>query len=318
MQKFTCEKCRQIKSLGIIIAILGILLFSSDLYYNNLNSLFLLDCQNLKISQEELLYTEDFDDGVANQWVTIGGTWIVENNHYKATGANGERVRSYYSGQSFNNYFYEGDLKLVSGDEIQLIFNVQDVFSGVDQGHYCQITLFYDDPGDRKDTAILYSTQNGQTEHNQTSYDFNHNQWYHFKVISIGSYVAFFLNDSLILSYSGLFYSSGYIGVKSMYGPTAYWDNIKVSKVNESDILNGNGNDTPPFPFEGVMILTTLIIVGISITGIAFGVKKIKYNAEVKKSRLPKDEVARYKKLKELERQGKRIHDESPDEKNSD
>jgi len=254
--KIFCEKHGQRKSLGIIIAILGILLFSVYLFHENLNvrgekldgmdktsfSYLPLDYQNLKSSQVELLYSEDFDDGVANHWVTIGGIWVIENNQYKATGVSGERVRSYYSNQSFNNFIYEGDLKLVSGEEIQLIFNVQNISAGVDQGHYCQITLFYEDFGERKDTAILYSTQNGQTEHTQTSYDFNHNEWYHFKIVSMGSNVAFFLNDSLILSYSGLLYSSGFIGVKSMYGPIAYWDNIKVSKFNESDIIHITGN----------------------------------------------------------------------------
>ena len=256
LSNHTHEEYRHIKSQKMIFAILGIFFFTVCLFNENLNitgvkldgtdntdSSFLpLDYQNLKVSQGELLYYEDFDNGTAYQWITIGGTWSVENKQYKATGVSGERVRSYYSGEVFQNYTYEGDLKLVSGAEIQLIFNVQDISSGVDQGHYCQITLFYDDPGNRKDTAILYTTQNGQTEHIRTSYNFNHNQWYHFKVVSIGSTVAFFLNDSQIFSYSGLLYSSGYIGVKSMFGPTAYWDNIKVSKFNGSSKIQLFGN----------------------------------------------------------------------------
>ena len=113
MLNFFCEKHRQRKSLGIIIAILGILLFSVYLFHENLNirgekldgidktsfSYLPLDYQNLKSSQAELLYYEDFNNGTADQWVTIGGTWTVENNQYKATGISGERVRSYYSGQ---------------------------------------------------------------------------------------------------------------------------------------------------------------------------------------------------------------------------
>jgi len=44
--------------------------------------------------------------------------------------------------------------------------------------------------------------------------------------------VEFFLDDSLIFSYSSLLYSSGYIRVKATYEPIAYWDNIKVSSVD--------------------------------------------------------------------------------------
>ncbi len=251
-----------------------------------------LKSERMKFSQNHIYYTENFDVGVADQWETIEGTWIVESNQYKATGTGGVRVRSYYSGQSFNDYTYEGDLKLVSGNEINLIFNVQDIFPGVDQGHYCQITLFYNDPGGRKDTVVLYSTHNDQTEHTSVPYDFKHNQWYHFKVLSNGSYVAFFLDDSLIFSYSGLFYSSGYIGVKSMFGPTAYWDNITVSKIDESGdqfpLESGN-----PFPLEFLTNIM-IVIVGTAIFIIITGVI-------VRKRIVSKDEVSRHKKLKELE-----------------
>jgi len=302
----TCEKYRQIKSLGIITSILLIFLFSANLFNVNLNtsginrddrvktssSFLLLDYQNLMVSEAELLYTEDFNDGVANQWVTIGGTWTVENNQYKVTDDSEGRVRSYYSGQSFYNYSYEGDLMLASGAEIQLIFNVQDIFSGEDLGHYCQITLFYDVGDERGDSAILYSVENGQIDHTQASFDFNHNQWYHFKIVSIGSYVDFYLDNALILSYSGLSYSSGYIGVKAMYGPVAYWDNIKVSRANI-------------IPIEVVLaIVIPIVIIAIVATVIIIR-KKVASN----KSRSRKDEVARYKKLKELERQGTPVQD---------
>ena len=227
----------------IILIALGILFAFSPVFTTNLsfitgnsnkisdNIINFCNKGNLKTSQHYVNYSENFDDGLADNWQSIGGTWIVENKKYKVTGAPGERVRCYYNKHSFFNYTYEGDFNLVSGNELQLIFNIQDMYSGVDQGHYCQITLFYDDPYGRKDTVVLYSTQNGQTEHTNVAYDFTHNNWYHFSIISTGDNVDFFLNNSLILSYSGLFYSSGYIGVKSMYGPTAYWDNITVSGI---------------------------------------------------------------------------------------
>jgi parallel beta-helix repeat protein len=209
---------------------------------SSVNSNILFNKRNLKTSQGDLLYSENFDDGVADNWEIIGGTWTVENGKYKVTDIYGDRVRSYNVNQVFSNYIYEGDFNLVSGNEMQIIFNIQDIFTGVDQGHYCQITLFYDDPYGRKDMVVLYSTQNGQTEHVNVEYDFTHNQWYHFSIISTGDYVDFFLNNSLILSFSGLFYSSGYIGVKSMFGPTAYWDNIVVSEIDNSNKIHINGN----------------------------------------------------------------------------
>ena len=194
-----------------------------------------INLDTLKTSQDVVLYSEDFDDGVADFWEAIGGTWTVENNQYKAIGIPWERVRSYYNNQTFHNYIYEGDFNLVSGNEMQIIFNIQNISLGVDQGHYCQLTLFYDDPGDRKNSVILYSTQNYQATHKIVSYNFSNNQWYHFKVISTGADVEFFLNNSLVLSFSGVFYTSGFIGVKAMYGPIAYWDNITISSIYTND-----------------------------------------------------------------------------------
>lgn len=222
--------------------VFGLMLFvATDLNFpaeNNVKSSRnndIIDLDTLKTSQDVLLYSEDFDDGVADFWETVGGTWTVENDRYKATGAPGERVRSYYNNQTFHNYIYEGDFNLVSGTEMQIIFNIHNISLGVDQGHYCQLTLFYDDPGDRKNSIILYSTQNYQATHKIVSYNFSNSQWYHFKLISTGADVEFHLNNSLVLSFSGVFFTSGFIGVKAMYGPIAYWDNITISSINSND-----------------------------------------------------------------------------------
>ena len=201
--------------------------------------------EKLKTSQSSILYSENFNDGIADNWATIGGSWTIENNQYKVTGTSGERVKSYYPAQNFSYYLYEGDFKLVSGNELQIIFNIQDIFSGADQGHYCQITLFYYDgsySSSRTDTAVLYSNLNYQIQHISVLYDFNYNQWYHFSIISTGTEINFFLNNSLVLSYSGVYFSSGYIGVKSMYGPVAYFDNIIVKDLNNLTKIHINGN----------------------------------------------------------------------------
>jgi len=229
------------KSLILFIIALGILFTLIPIITTNLGFISIYsnkgseysshsNLESVKISQQDVLYSENFNDGVADNWETIGGNWTVENQQYKVTGIPGERVRSYYSYQTFSNYIYEGDFNLVSGDEMQIIFNVQDIFAGIDQGHYCQFTLFYDSSDPRNNSVILYSTQNYQSTHKVEPYDFINDKWYHFEVVSSEADVDFFINGSLILSFSGVFYTSGFIGVKAMFGPTAYWDNIVVRK----------------------------------------------------------------------------------------
>ena len=252
-------------TLGILFALILIeipnLSFISGKDDNSSDYSDIINLDTLKTSKVNVLYSEDFDDGVADFWETIGGTWAVEDKKYKTTGFPGERVRSYYANQNFSTYVYEGDFNLVSGDEMQIIFNVQDIFPGVDQGHYCQLTLFFDDPGDRKNTVILYSTQNFQATHTIVPYNFSHNQWYHFTVISSEADVEFFLNNSLVLSFSGVFFTSGYIGVKSMFGPTAYWDNIVVRQYEPSE---DSGGIIPGYNL--FFLISTLSLVAIIIS----------------------------------------------------
>jgi len=82
------------------------------------------------------------------------------------------------------------------------------------------------------------------------------------------------------------------------------------------DVSDDNGDEVPNSPFEGIFFEIILVVVGtifFALIGIVRFLRKGR-KTKVKKSRLPKDEVARYKKLKELEGKSTRNHDEFPDE----
>ena len=112
------------------------------------------------------------------------------------------------------------------------------------------------------------------------------------------------------------------VGIYDMYW---YWICEKPSNEYSKNNFSGNGVDIIIYSDnseDGGFPIVTLMAVGLILLAVAgpiIGciiesalVKKRK--TKVKKSRLPKDEVARYKKLKELEGKNTRNHDEFLDE----
>jgi len=112
------------------------------------------------------------------------------------------------------------------------------------------------------------------------------------------------------------------VGIYSWY---LYWICEKPSNEIFNNTFSGNGVDiiiyTDPsesggFPMVDLMRvgLILLVVAGVIFSLlIEYGLNKGR-KTKVKKSRLPKDEVARYKKLKELEGKSTRNHDEFPDQ----
>ena len=74
------------------------------------------------------LYSEDFNDGLAQNWTVVNGTWAVESNEYSGTNLSDEAI-SYYSPQNFNNFTYTGTLRYISGttdNDAYALFRYQD------------------------------------------------------------------------------------------------------------------------------------------------------------------------------------------------
>lgn len=84
---------------------------------------------------------------------------------------------------------------------------------------------------------------------------------------------------------------------------------------NDGNGGNGDGHPIPPLNIGTIVIILALTILTIGV--VIRAIRKQK-KTKVKKLKLPKDEVARYKKLKELERMEMRVQDGFPDEIETD
>ncbi len=97
----------------------------------------------------QLTYTENFDDGLAQNWIANGGIWKIESNQYHSTTGDGIYI-SRYEGSTFYNFTYSIRLKPDWGN----IFGV--VFNYVDDKNYFRIEF-----GNSPRNASLIEVKNG-------------------------------------------------------------------------------------------------------------------------------------------------------------
>jgi 3-keto-disaccharide hydrolase len=250
-------------------------------------------------------YSEDFNNGNAENWTDIDGTLSVSNGVAQTNNSN-YLSKSYCNLTQFSDFKWEGDFNLKTGSAITLLFYIQSITSGLDKGFFYQIQHM---PAGVASFQIgLARVFNSYTWILEIDQDFQRDQWYHFKLIVNGTNLEYYLNNSLIMTYGGLIYNKGYIGVKTYYGSQGLFDNFDVSGAsynvsstmtqttssttgssttnsssssnNVSTSSNGSlNNDVKYFLFALLIGIVILISIG---TGSAYKKNKIQQKSNIK------------------------------------
>lgn len=180
----------------------------------------------------DIFFQDDFNDGNADGWTVIEGTWEVEDGAYKGSGVD---ARSIAGDWFWADYIYEGKFKFDPFDpdderEATVLFRVQGASPGENQGRYYQIAHH---PGPSLPwpipNVILFRVGNGLAiPLDGGRYNLTSGTWYNFKLVIVGETLRYYINDDLVLEREGLNdYPNGKIGVKA-YRSTAYFDDIVV------------------------------------------------------------------------------------------
>nr|MDO8115672.1 hypothetical protein [Candidatus Sigynarchaeota archaeon] len=141
--------------------------------------------------EDAAVYTEDFNDGLAQGWNVSDGNWLVLNNRYEISVPQGGGGRTYYQGQQFTNYSFEGKMYLDYGWEVSLLFNIQEIIVG--GGKYYQVICAVDGIWMRE----VAGTNEPVVVHVGS---FSTGKWYSFKITTSGTNMSFYLNDTLQFS----------------------------------------------------------------------------------------------------------------------
>jgi hypothetical protein len=79
----------------------------------------------IKSPTGEIIYFEDFNDGLAQDWQPAAGTWTVENFQYRHSTSNGIE-NCIYTGSTFADYTFSAKIKPDWDNNAGLIFNYTD------------------------------------------------------------------------------------------------------------------------------------------------------------------------------------------------
>ena len=172
-----------------------------------------------------LLY-DNFSAG-DGQWTEAGGTWSIVGGEYRGEDPTGDCAKSIAGNGSWTDYTYTGKFLVEQGAEATLLFRVQDASPGKNNGHFYQISNY-----PNSDVVWIQHISNGNSPKLSTTYVLDYNVWYDFRIVLQGNNVDYYINDDYALSYDGLIYLDGNIGVKTYKGSAATgvarFDDIQV------------------------------------------------------------------------------------------
>jgi len=165
--------------------------------------------QTAKVDAKLLLQSlyEDFNDGVANDWVDNGfGPWRVENGVYVRYPTyvlcHTKNSYAWHNYGYFKDFTYQADIK--SEDEIGLSFRWESY-----SGYIFAIDSY-------KFTWTLYTKESSggpQPLKSEKSSAIRRHNWNTLKVVASGSKFTFYINEVMVGSYEDSKYSIGKVGI---------------------------------------------------------------------------------------------------------
>lgn len=175
---------------------------------------------------------ENFDQGMAGNWVFYGGGWFWKDGQMHVSsnpgsggyGINGSKYVA--NGTDFKDFIYQADVKINTEGDAGLMFRAIKPAIGPDayQGYYVGL--------DQLNGTIVFGKANGQkwTLISSEKFPVEMNRIYTLKVAAKGDKFDVFINGSAnpVLSASDNQYHSGSIGLRT-YKALASFDSVKVN-----------------------------------------------------------------------------------------
>lgn len=187
-----------------------------------------------------LPFSDNFDSGYANNWVTYGGTWSIANGQYTVGASAGSKAIARYT--NFYDFILEADVSASTGGNAGLLFRENYPATGTDSyyGYYVGIS-----PNSQQ--LVLGKAANNWTQIGIASATIAADTMYHIKVVAIGSNIQVFVSDMNTpkINATDSTYIAGSVGVRTC-NADAKFDNVTVKEVFGDSFNSGSaGNWTP-------------------------------------------------------------------------
>jgi len=177
---------------------------------------------------------ENFDQGMASNWVFYGGGWFWKDGKMNVSsnpgsGGFGISGSKYVANDTdFRNFIYQAEVKIDTKGDAGLMFRVAKPAIGPDayQGYYVGL--------DQVNGSIVFGKADGQkwTVIGSKKYPVETNKVYILKIMAKGSKFDVFVDGSArpVLSASDSQYQSGSIGLRT-YKALASFDSVKINII---------------------------------------------------------------------------------------
>lgn len=189
------------------------------------------------------LLIEDFNDGVAQDWTFIDGNQTIADGVLHITSQSwGDDARAVFQGTGMTDYVLDADIQIQnaagSSWPAAILFRVQDAATGLDNGHYYQLSV-----GPTLLTFVKVSNSGGSGQWlASANLTLATGELHHVKLIVQGTTATAFIDGEKVISCTGLSdYTSGGVGFKAINSAQIIYDNVSVlsfSADTDNDGLN--------------------------------------------------------------------------------
>ena len=175
---------------------------------------------------------EDFDDGVAANWIDDGVHWSVPVDYYYLDCPSFARFVSYYAGSAYADFTYTADLYQVDTGNASMTYDFGMIFRS--DGTLANCYDFYAEPDG---SVYLYLRQGGSGTSLYSNtlspyWNVGFDVWNTVSITCTGSTIDVYINGNLEASVTDSTYTWGYIGLNGQgsgsYDQDFHFDNVSV------------------------------------------------------------------------------------------
>jgi hypothetical protein len=196
----------------------------------------------IELAPGSVLFQDDFEDGNADGWTTIGGNWgvVADGASQVFNQSNVLNEALAFAGGGWSNYTYSAKVKLLNSAA-----NAGLTFRAINANNYYMFRI-----NNSTKAVELYKKINGTlTLLSSAAFSNSINQWYTLKVTASGNQITGYVDDIQMISWTNNIseLSSGFIGFR-MHGATASFDDVIVT----SNIVIQDSYDQYGEPQKGI------------------------------------------------------------------
>jgi hypothetical protein len=174
--------------------------------------------------------TENFDDGVADNWIDDGPHWSVPVDTYFLDCPSYARFVSYYDGSAYTDFTYTADLLQVATGNPSMSYDFGMIFRSDGTLNNCYD--FYAEP----DGTVYLWVRPGSTLYSNTlstNWITGHNVWNTVSVDVRGDVIDLYINGVLETTVSDSTHTWGFVGLTGQgsgtYDQDFHFDNVSVT-----------------------------------------------------------------------------------------